>query len=76
MKEYDLDSFGHVSSLVGNTRNKSASFSCLDMGMRPLFVFSTFQTLDYRISKNVQANSCGFIPDNKKRPLNKCAKFH
>ena len=29
--------FCHVSSVAGNTRNKSASFSCLDMGMRPLF---------------------------------------
>ena len=40
------------------------------------FVFSTFQNLDYRISKNVQANPCGFIRDNKKGLLNKCAKFY
>ena len=38
-------------------------------------MFSTFKTLDYRISKNVQANPCGFIPDNKKGPLNNRAKF-
>ena len=35
--------------------------------------FSTFQTLDYRISKNIPANPCEFIRDNKKGPLNKCA---
>ena len=29
--------FNDVSSLVGNTRNKSASFSCLGIGTRPLF---------------------------------------
>ena len=34
--------------------------------------FSNFQTLDYRISKNVQANPCGFIRDNKEGPLNNC----
>ena len=32
-------------------------------------MFSTFQILDYRISKNFQANPCGFIPENKKGPL-------
>ena len=40
------------------------------------FVFSTFQTLDYRIFKNIQANLCGFILDNKQGPLNKYANFH
>ena len=46
------------------------------MGTRPHFrVFSTFQTLDYRISKNVQANRCGFIRDNKKGPVNKCVSL-
>ena len=48
--------FGHVSSLAGNTRNKYANFPCLDMGTRPSSCFSIFQTLDYRISDNVQAN--------------------
>ena len=38
--------------------------------------FSTFQNLDYNIFKNIELNSCGFIFDNKKGPLNKCAKFH
>ena len=38
--------------------------------------FSTFQTLDYKIFKKVEGNPYGFIRDNKKRPLNKCAKFH
>ena len=38
--------------------------------------FSTLQNLDYRISKNIQANPCGFIRDNKQGPLNKYAKFH
>ena len=40
------------------------------------FVFCTFQTLDYRISKTIQGNPCGFIHDNKNGPQNKCAKFH
>ena len=35
-----------------------------------------FSSLDYRIFKNNQANSCQFIPDNKKRPLNKGVTFH
>ena len=41
-------------------------------------LFSTSQTLDYRVSmsKNIQANPYGFILDNKKGPLNKGAKFH
>ena len=38
--------------------------------------FSTYQNLDYRISKNMQAKLCGFIRDNKKGPLKKCTKFH
>ena len=50
MKDYKWNAFGHVLSLEGNTRNKATSFFYLDMG-RPLFVFSTFQTSDYRISK-------------------------
>ena len=41
-----------------------------------VFVFSTFQTLDDGISKNIPGNPCGFIRGNKKGPLNKCAKFH
>ena len=42
-----------------------ATFSC----------FSTFQTMDYRISKNVEANLCGFIRDNKKGPLANAPSF-
>ena len=38
-------------------------------------MFSTFQTLDYRIFKNIQANLCRFIRDNKQGPLNKCANL-
>ena len=38
--------------------------------------FSTFQSLDYRISENIEANPCGFNCDNKKGPLNKYTKFH
>ena len=34
------------------------------------------QNLGQNISKNIELNSCGFIRDNKKGPLNKCAKFH
>ena len=30
------------------------------------FVFSTFQTLDYKISKNIQANPCEFVRESKK----------
>ena len=61
-------------SLAGNTRNKSASFSYLDMGTRPLFqVLSTLQTLDYRVPKNILSNPCRFILDNKSGPLNKYA---
>ena len=37
--------------------------------------FSTFQTLDYRIFKNIQANLCGFIRDNKQEPRNNCVNF-
>ena len=37
MKEYEWNAFGHISSVAGNTRNKFASFSYLDMGTRPLF---------------------------------------
>ena len=79
LKEYQvrMKRFWSFSSLGGNTRNKSASFSCLHMRTRPHFrIFSTFHNLDYRISKIIKANSCGFICDNKKGPLNKCAKFH
>ena len=36
-------------------------------GNEALFVFSTFQTLDYSIFKNIIANPCRFIRDNKKR---------
>ena len=46
-------------------------------GERGYFLhFSTFETLDYSKSKTVQANPLGFIPDNKKGPLDKHAKFH
>ena len=37
--------------------------------------FFTIQTLDYRISKNVKADPCGFICNNSKGTLNKSAKF-
>ena len=37
--------------------------------------FSNFQNLDYRISKNVQANPCGFIRDNKKGLLTDVPNF-
>ena len=44
MKEYERNAFGRVSSLAGNTRNKSAGFPCIDMGTRPLFrVFPFFE---------------------------------
>ena len=36
IKDYERNSLGRVSSLTGSTRNKSTSFSCLDMGTRPL----------------------------------------
>ena len=39
------------------------------MGTRPFLCFPTFQTLDYRLSKKVQANPCGFIRNNKKGAL-------
>ena len=68
------NAFGHVLSLATNTRNKSARFSCLDMGTRSLFVFSTFQSLDYGTSKNNQANPYGCIRENKKRTLSKCVR--
>ena len=42
MKDYELNAFGHVLNLVGNTRNKSASFFCLDMQTKPLFMFFHF----------------------------------
>ena len=57
-------------------QEKSESYSCLDMETRPFSSFTTFQTLDYRISKNSQANPCGSFRDNKQGPLNKYAKFH
>ena len=43
-----------------------ATFSC----------FSTFQILDYSISKNAHTNPYGFIRDNKKGLPDKFAKFH
>ena len=46
LKEYEGNTFDHVSNLLGNmyTRNKSAWFSCLEMEMRPLFrVFPLFK---------------------------------
>ena len=47
--------FGHVLSLAGNSRNKSTRSFGLVMGKSPLFrVFSTFQNLEYIISKNIQ----------------------
>ena len=53
---------------VGNVRIKSARFpaSTWEQGH---FLFSTFQTFNYSISKNIQANPCGFIRDNKKGSL-------
>ena len=60
----------------GNTRKKSASFSCLDMGTRPLFVLFHFSNFGLQSLKNIQVNSYGFISGNKKETLNKCAKFH
>ena len=59
-KEYKRNRFGHVSTLAGNTKNKSASFSCLDMGKRPLFcVFSLFKlwiTESPKIFKQIPAD--------------------
>ena len=45
---------------------KRGHFSCV----------STFETLDYRISKNFEANPCEFIGNNKKGALNKYDKLH
>ena len=42
----------------------------------PFSFFSTFQTLDCSISKNVQTNPCGFIRESKEGLLNKCVKFY
>ena len=37
------------------------------VSLKYIFVFFfTFKILGYRISKNIQANPCGFIHDNKK----------
>ena len=73
----EKNAFGHVSSLAGNNRNKSASFSCLGMGTRPLFhVFFHFPNFGLLNLKNVQANPCGFGRNNEKGPLNKCAMFN
>ena len=74
IKKYERNIFGNVSSLAGNTINKFASFSCIDMGTRALYVFSTLRTLDYGISTNILGNPCGFICDNKTGPLNISAK--
>ena len=35
-------------------------------------LFFVFSHLDYSNSKNIQANPCGFIRDNKKGPLQIC----
>ena len=67
MKQYELNAFGHVSSLAGNTSNKSTSFFLPPHGNEATFsCFSTFQTFSYSISKNIQANPCGFIRDKKR----------
>ena len=78
--------FGHVSSHVHvhvhvhvgrEYQEQIRKFFLSSTGERGHFsCFSTFQSLDYKLSKNVKANSCGFILHNKKGPLNKCAKFH
>ena len=39
-------------------------------------MFFTFEILDSSISKDIQANPCGFIPDNKKGSVNKFVRFH
>ena len=44
-----------------------ATFSC---------VFTLFKIWITEPTKNIQANLCGFIRDNKQGPLNKCANFH
>ena len=44
IKEYGLKAFCHVSNMADNTRNKSTTFSCLDIGTRLLFrVFLIFK---------------------------------
>ena len=61
-----------ISSLAGNARNKSASFSCLDMGTRPLFVFFPFSNFELQ---NLQKLLKQILEDiNKKGPPNKSAK--
>ena len=39
-------------------------------------VFFTSEILDSSISKDIQTNLCGFIPDNKKGSVNKYVRFH
>ena len=75
--EYEWNTIGCASSLAGSTRNKPASLFLLQHGNKANFsCFSTFQALDYKISKTIQAEPCGFIRDEKKGLLNKFAKFH
>ena len=45
-------------------------------GNEAIFRISTFQSLDYRMSKSILANPCGFICNKKKGPLNKYENFH
>ena len=58
--------FRHVSSLAGSTTINAHGFAGSTWDRGHFLCFSTFQTLDYRISKNIQANPCGFIRNNKK----------
>ena len=60
-------------NLAGNTRNESASFSCFDMGTRPLFRVVDFliYILDNRISRSIEANPCRFNFDYQIEPPNK-----
>ena len=54
----------------------SCIFSLLGMGKGHFSVFFTFEMLDSSISKDIQANPCGFVPDNKMESVNQHVRFH
>ena len=67
----------HVSSMAGNTRNNLQFFpaSTWEKATYQCFFF-IFEILASSISKDIQVNPCGFIPDNEKGSVNKYVRFH
>ena len=76
MKEYESNAFGHVTSLAGNTRNKCARFSCINMGTRlPFRGFPLFKVW-IKESPNIFKQILADLLVITRKQDNKCVKFH